>query len=69
MIRDHIPLQVAQILAACHPDAPLIVRDQEIPGNFVDDPSFLTGAVGVALVLLAASSEVEPAWDRILMIA
>lgn len=30
------------------------------------DPGFLTGAAGIGLALLAAVSEVEPAWDRIL---
>jgi hypothetical protein len=33
-----------------------------------DDASLLTGAVGVALVLHAAISEVEPRWDRLLLV-
>ena len=33
-----------------------------------DDGSLLTGAVGVALVLHAAISEVEPRWDRLLLV-
>lgn len=32
------------------------------------DASMLTGAAGVGLVLHAASSEVEPSWDRLLMV-
>jgi lantibiotic biosynthesis protein len=32
-----------------------------------DDPGFLTGSAGVALALLAAASDVEPAWDRLLL--
>jgi len=33
------------------------------------DPSFLTGAAGIALALLAAASSLEPSWDRLLMSA
>jgi hypothetical protein len=65
----HITGLVSQILDACHPGLPLGVRDEEVPGNLVDDPTFLTGATGVALVLLAASTPIEPHWDRALLIA
>jgi lantibiotic modifying enzyme len=34
-----------------------------------EDPSFLTGASGMALALLAATSGIEPAWDRLLLIS
>jgi lantibiotic modifying enzyme len=34
-----------------------------------DDPGFLTGAAGIGLALLAAVSEVEPAWDRVLLVS
>ncbi len=33
----------------------------------VSDPGFLNGTVGVGLVLLAATTAVEPAWDRALL--
>jgi lantibiotic biosynthesis protein len=69
VIRAQIPLLVGRILDAWDPDLPLGVRDQEVPGNFVDDPGFLTGAAGVALVLLAASTPTPPSWDRTLLIA
>jgi lantibiotic modifying enzyme len=36
-------------------------------GGWVDDPSFLSGATGVALALLAAATPVEPSWDRLLL--
>jgi hypothetical protein len=36
------------------------------PG-WVDDPGLLEGAAGVALALLAATTEVEPAWDAMLL--
>ena len=31
------------------------------------DPGFLNGAAGVGLALLAAVTDVEPAWDRVLL--
>jgi len=34
-----------------------------------NDPSLLTGAAGVALGLLAAATDVEPRWDRFLMLS
>jgi class I lanthipeptide synthase len=45
------------------------VLTAEVGGRFVpqDDPGFLTGAAGVALALLAASTPVEPDWDRVLL--
>ena len=33
------------------------------------DPSFLSGASGIGLVLLAAVSPVEPLWDRLLLLS
>lgn len=43
-----------------------------VPGqstDWVDDRSFLTGAEGIGLALLAAISTVEPAWDRLLLVS
>jgi lantibiotic modifying enzyme len=37
--------------------------------QWVADPGLLTGATGIALALLAATTPVEPAWDRMLMVA
>src|SRR5262249_3619731 len=34
---------------------------------WVADPGLVTGAIGVALVLLATISELEPLWDRLLL--
>ena len=33
------------------------------------DPGLLTGSAGIALALLAATTGVEPAWDRMLLVA
>jgi lantibiotic biosynthesis protein len=40
-------------------------------GPFVPEatPAFLDGAIGVALSLLAALTDVEPAWDRLLLLS
>ena len=35
--------------------------------DWIDDPAFLTGAAGIGLALLAATTDVEPAWDRLLL--
>lgn len=34
-----------------------------------EDPGFLTGAAGVGLALLAATTPVEPEWDRLLLVS
>jgi hypothetical protein len=34
-----------------------------------NDPSLLNGAAGVALALLAATTPIEPAWDRFLLLS
>jgi len=34
-----------------------------------DDPGILTGAAGIALALLAATTTVEPEWDRMLLVS
>jgi hypothetical protein len=36
-------------------------------GQWTDEPGFLEGAAGVALALLAATTNVAPAWDRVLL--
>jgi lantibiotic modifying enzyme len=36
---------------------------------WVADPGLLTGSVGIALALLAATTAIEPAWDRMLLVA
>jgi class I lanthipeptide synthase len=42
--------------------------DTKEPGWRVE-PGFLEGAAGVGLALLAAASDLEPAWDRVLLIS
>jgi lantibiotic modifying enzyme len=45
------------------------IADNGDSGSHVADPGLLTGSTGVALALLAATSTVEPAWDRILLVS
>ncbi len=58
-----------QILARMDPDRPMMIADIEPTGNLVDLPGFLNGATGAALVLLAAATEHEPLWDRVLALS
>jgi hypothetical protein len=37
--------------------------------TFETDPTFLSGAAGVAMALAAASTSAEPAWDRTLLLS
>ncbi len=59
----------AQLLALYDPDSLLGYYSLE-PGNKrVDQPCLLDGAPGVVLVLLAASCNVEPVWDRLFLLS
>ena len=60
---------VEQLLAAYRPDRLLGYSSLEPGGNPVDRPGLLDGAAGVAMVLLSAATDVEPAWDRLFLIA
>ncbi|MFJ6381109.1 lanthionine synthetase C family protein [Kitasatospora sp. NPDC092039] len=53
-----------QILTHVDPARPMGIAAVEPAGNLVDQPGFLDGAGGVALVLLAAATDREPVWDR-----
>ncbi|MGW0523602.1 lanthionine synthetase C family protein [Crossiella sp. NPDC003009] len=60
--REHTPRLLAELLSHADPAHPLVFRDQEEPGLFVDCPGLLTGSTGVALTLLAAISPARPTW-------
>jgi hypothetical protein len=53
------------VVAAVDPARPMGIANVELQGNLVDQPGLLDGAAGVALVLLAASTAVDPTWDRL----
>lgn len=33
------------------------------------DPTFLTGVAGIGLALLGATTDIEPVWDRLLLLS
>lgn len=37
--------------------------------SYLKDPSFLTGAAGIAMALTAAATEAEPNWDQVLLLS
>jgi hypothetical protein len=59
----------AELVDQFDPTAPLGYRDLESGGRRIDQPGLLTGAPGVALALLGATSPVEPAWARLFLLA
>ncbi|MGO1051901.1 lanthionine synthetase C family protein [Crossiella sp. CA198] len=62
LAREHTPRLLTELLGHADPANPLVFRDEEEPGVFVDSPALLTGSTGVALTLLAAVSPVRPSW-------
>jgi lantibiotic modifying enzyme len=60
---------VEQILAHFQPDSLLGFRNIEIGDHEIEQPGMLDGAPGVALVLLAASTGIEPTWDRLFLLS
>jgi hypothetical protein len=60
---------VDQLLAAYSPDRLLGYASLEPGGNAVDRAGLLDGAPGIALALLAAGTDVTPAWDRVFLLA
>jgi hypothetical protein len=62
-----------ELIDGFDPDAPLGYRDvtsgRGEPRMAVDDPTFLAGAAGTALVLLAAAGDHDPEWDRALLLS
>jgi lantibiotic biosynthesis protein len=58
-----------QLLGLHEPESLLGFRSIEFEGRRVDQPGLLDGAPGVALALLAAATDVEPAWDRLFLLS
>jgi hypothetical protein len=57
------------LLAAFESETLVGFRNWEPGGTRVDQPGLLEGAAGVLLALLAASTDVEPTWDRAFLLA
>jgi hypothetical protein len=60
---------VEQLMGSFQPDSLLGFRCIEYGNNQTDQPGLLDGAAGVAIVLLAASTGIEPTWDRIFLLS
>jgi hypothetical protein len=63
----------AQTLALRRPDRGIGGFEAWVPGpdgalHWEDTPGLLMGSAGVALALLAATTPVEPAWDRFMLL-
>jgi lantibiotic modifying enzyme len=58
-----------QLLASYAPERRLGFAALEPRGNPVDQPGLLDGAPGVAMALLAATTEIEPQWDRAFLLS
>jgi hypothetical protein len=59
---------VGELIEMRQEDAVLGYRDEDLDGTPVDCPSFLTGAAGVAMSLIATAHGVVPKWHRILLL-
>jgi hypothetical protein len=66
---DAVRTLTEQVLDAFRPDSRVGFRNIEFRGNETDQPGLLDGAAGVAIVLLAAASDLEPAWDRAFLLS
>lgn len=58
-----------QLLDAYEPASAFGYRNVEPGGRRIDQPGLLDGAPGVAMALLAASTPVEPVWDRLFLLS
>ncbi len=68
LVREYIPILTQQLLDAFDPASVLGFYDMD-EDKPLDKPHWLTGASGIVMVLLAASTSVAPDWDRALVIA
>ncbi len=64
----HAQALLDRLLVLHEPDSAYGYREHDHPRN-PDNPGFVDGAAGVAMTLLAASTDVAPDWDRMLLIA
>lgn len=58
-----------RLLDMVDPERPYLFTAPDGPGSVADRPGLLDGAAGVALTLLAAATDVEPEWDRMLLLS
>jgi hypothetical protein len=60
---------IDRLLGMYQPERPLGYFAVEAGGELVDRPGLLDGSAGAALALLAAATDVDPDWDRLLLLA
>lgn len=60
---------VKQLLDSYKPRSLLGFRNIEFADREIDQPGLLDGTPGIALVLLAAATDVEPTWDRLFLLS
>jgi hypothetical protein len=60
---------VEQLIGSYRPESLLGFRNLEFAGHEVDQPGLLDGAAGVAIVLLAAATSIEPTWNRAFLLS
>lgn len=58
-----------RVLSMFRPESPFGYVALAENGATADDPTLLDGAAGIALALLAAATDVPPAWDRTLLLS
>jgi hypothetical protein len=68
-IAEQCRILTEQLLEKYSSDFLLGFRNLEVADREVDQPGLLDGAPGVALVLLAAATSVEPTWDRLFLLS
>jgi hypothetical protein len=68
-LRDAAGALAETLLDAYQPERTVGYVSIEPGGNQVDRPGLLDGAAGVAMVLLAAATDVEPVWDRVFVLS
>ena len=69
MFREATGILTDQLLRQYEPRSRVGFRNIEPSGNLLELPGLLEGAAGVALVLLAASTRVEPSWDALFLLS
>ena len=69
LFQDAAAVLADQLLGLYRPEMALGYYSLEHSGQRVDQPGLLDGVPGVAMVLLAAATGVEPAWDRLFLLA
>ncbi|HEY2592662.1 MAG TPA: lanthionine synthetase C family protein [Chloroflexota bacterium] len=68
-LRDDVDALADALVNAYQPERTVGYVSLEPGDNQVDRPGVLDGAAGVAMVLLAAATDIEPTWDRVFLLS